>query len=341
MTPDADRKIRRVVSSNGRVWHTNAQSAADYLFNPVFMTFFILCVVLYATLVQSNEETSIPYEARLVLWIGLVMTSLIWLYLSVSASVIAYDRGLLKAIYTPLILLPLVLMNAFMEEFVLSVLNVEFRGSYVSALEYAVRNAIILIVLDIMHGRFVVPEHPRYVDPERERENAIGPALPEPEPITEPSKNTTLATSETSSMQADGPARLKATHKPENTARAVAAKTSAPTNISIAREKIDISTIVWIKSVDHYLNLQLKDRNLMLRGKLRMVVDKLGDQLGVQINRSVWVAFDAIRNVEESENGNLEVHLEDDSCYTVAKARCLIFKQNYRRFKAGNAGLAP
>lgn len=334
MNSDTEPPIRRVVSCNGRSWETNAQGAADYLFNPVFMTFFFLCVVLYATLMQPNEEAALPFMAQFILWSGLIMSALVWLFLSAWLSVAAHDRGLTKAIYTPLLLLPLVFINAFLGEFVLSVFNAAFQDDFGTKIQNIVKNIVILVAFDIMHARFVVPQHPRYVPPR----SADGPVMHSAELAVSPSIVETPTAvpivSEPSLSAAQDAENDEATQDQDDASAVDVSMGGGQQCIFVSREKIDTSEILWIKSEDHYLSFQLTDRNLMLRGKLRSVVEKLGGQPGVQINRSVWVAYSAIRNVQEQKNGNLEVYLKDETAYRVASSRRLIFKQNYERFKA-------
>jgi len=334
MKREPENKVRRVVSCSGRSWYTNAQGAADYLFNPVFMSFFFMCVMLYATLIGINAESKMPLEPRLMIWIGLVMTSLIWLFLSVVLSVIAHDRGLTKAIYMPLILLPLILINAFLEQYVLTFFNTEFVPSHVTSIEYAVRNTVIIVTLEIMHARFVAPQHPTYVVPGQSHVQPTMPSQTDTAPATADRQRMVAPASwgsETQSLDAATPegAQIK-TPAPEPKV----GREKDAGSVVIARETLDVAALVWIKSEDHYLSIQMKEQNLMLRGKLREVIDQLGDQFGVQINRSVWVAYAAIRSVEEQKNGTVEVHLEDENVYVVSKARLLMFKQNYERFKA-------
>lgn len=333
MKPNAEAPVRRVKSCNGRVWETNVTGAAEYIFNPVFMTFFVLCVILYATLMQPSEETSLPIPAQMILWGGLIMSSLVWLFGSIWLSIYAFDRGLLKAIYTPLILLPLVLINSTLAEFVLSVFNQGFQGSYGSRVESIVQNTIILVTFDIMHERFVVPQHPRFVS----SSSAIVSVGNLSEPIhtverrVTTSPPTPVANTGTPTTVAPIP---QAGSQPSAVFAADSSRPEHPKYINIARERIEACAILWIKSEDHYLNIQLKNRSLMLRGKLRTTVDELGDELGIQINRSAWVAYSAIRTVDEQTNGNVDVCLEDESIHRVASTRRLIFNQNYDRFKA-------
>ena len=310
-----------------RYWHTNAQGAADYLFNPVFMTFFILCVILYATLMQPSEETSLPVMAQIILWGGLIMTSLVWLALSAWLSVYAFDRGIVKAIYTPFILIPLVINNTVLGEFILGVFNESFQGSYGSIAENIIQNVIILAAFDVMHERFVAPQHPKYV--QRRSGNVPAEDMVRPTEPDEPSKTPVPAATDAGEvLKKDLPVQVSSSD---------AAVPEVENFITISNERIETSELLWVRSEDHYLSVHMVSQNLMVRGKLRTVVTELGDDLGAQINRSAWVAFSAIRTMDEQANGVIEVHLEDDTVHRVANSRRLFFKQNYERFKAALA----
>lgn len=337
MKPSTDAKVRRIVSCSGRSWYSNANGAGDYLFNPVFMNYFFLCVVLYATLMQPSEAAEVPFHAQLVFWGGLIFTSLAWLFLSVSASLFAFDRGMTKAIYMPLVLLPLVMINVLVGEFMLASLSHEFEWSYGGALENFVQNTIALVAFEIMHSRFVAPHHPRYLGPELPPDNQTMPSHIDTAHASADTQSTKQPTSwmvETQDLDADLP-EVGQIQGPVLQSEAV--KEEDARKIVLAHETLDVAEIVWIKSEDHYLSVQMKDQNLMLRAKLSSTVEELGDQLGLQINRSVWVAYDAIRTVDYQTNGNVELHLDGDAAFRVSKARNLIFRQNYERFKKTNA----
>lgn len=324
MASSSKPKVRRVVSCDGSAWKTDAQGAGDYLFNPVFMMFFFLIVILYATMMQPSEQTALPIPAQMILWGGLIMTSLVWLFVSVVASIVAYDRGLLNAIYTPLLLLPLVFINASMAQFTLSVFSAGYQGSYGSMVENISQNAIIIIVFDILHARFVAPQHPRYISDQSEvAYQGVSPSSIDP-----------AADASHTGAPLDVEPVAASEEAPTESPSTESNRSEPQKYIEFAREKFEASSILWVKSEDHYLSIQLKDRNIMRRGKLRTAVDELGEHLGIQINRSVWVAFSAIRLLEEQTSGNLDVHLEDESVHRVSNSRRLMFKQNYDRFKA-------
>jgi hypothetical protein len=331
--PNTDAKIRRVVSCSGHSWYTNARDAADYLFNPVYMSYFLICVVLYATLMQPSETAEVPIQAQILVWGGLIMTSLIWLFLGLSLSALAVDRGMAKAIYMPLVLLPMVALNAAAGELILSTLAEQYSRSYGDYLENVIQNAIIIATFEILHAHFVAPQHSRYVDRRQiQKQN--------PASQTQTTReNTDWQTTAGSTTRTTPPQTLNVNH-PE------AARIEGSSLLSQDKEKkdnrtivisyqtIDLADLIWIKSEDHYLSIQTKDKRFMLRGKLSLVVDELDASLGMQINRSAWVAYKAIRSVDSQEGGKAELHLEDGTNFSIAKARRLLFEQNYERAKA-------
>lgn len=334
-TPKTDAKIRRVVSCSGHSWYTNALNAADYLFNPVYMVYFVMSVVLYATMMQPKEVSQVPLVAQAIVWGGLITTSLLWLFLSLSVAALAYDRGLIKAIYMPLIILPMVCINVLSGELVLVSLSEQYQSSYGSILENFVQNTIILATFEIIHAHFVAPQHPRYVN-----HSEIQGQKPSSQTKT-PHENTSLQTVTPSPSTTTPP-------QPLNVNNSEVARVEGSSFLSKDKEKkdnrtivishqtIDAASLIWIRSEDHYLSIQTKDKRIMLRGKLSVVVDELDEALGMQINRSVWVSYKAIRSVDCQEGGKAELHLEDGTTFSIAKARRLLFEQNYERSATSN-----
>lgn len=108
----------------------------------------------------------------------------------------------------------------------------------------------------------------------------------------------------------------------------------ASNSIQIAKRLFDLSTIAFIKSEDHYLLVHHNAQNTMVRGKLREVSAKIDVAWGLQINRSIWVAYSAIVSVSEQASAPLEILLVDDSLVRVSEARRVYFKQNYEQHLA-------
>lgn len=332
-SPNGHGKVKRIVSCDGHAWYTNADNAADYIFNPTFMLYFFLCIVLYAALMEPSEAAAVPFLAQVVLWGGLITTSILGLVVGSTVSVMAYDRGLTKAIYAPAVLLPMILTNVIVAEFILSSLNEQYERAYGSFFENLIQNSIVIATFDIIHGRFVAPHHPKYLGPRKISDHGTAPSqtsrLHDSTDLqTAPRSVSEVAQTQPRASDQTEIALASATRPPSE----VPEEKNAGT-VVIARHTLDVAALVWIKSEDHYLSIQTKDKNFMLRAKLGAVVKQLGDQHGMQINRSVWISYASIRSVNARDKDMIELELEDDSIFRVSKARRLLFEQNYQRFK--------
>lgn len=316
---------RRAVSSDGSSFETSASTASEYILNHVFMIFLILCVILYASVMEPSETVELALPAHMMIWAAVFMSSMIWLLIGVWANVVLVDAGYAKFICVPVILLPMLFANVYMIEFVLVQLSATYEDAFGSKLEFYIRTGIVLICFDIIHGRFVAPQHPTYISPDLAPQSDVN-ALVSGDGAGVPAKESEQdATISETNVTSPAPDRGEPTDKPFNT---------GSLQIEIARTKINVCSILWRKSEDHYLIIQMTDRNVMLRGKLRAAVSKLGDDIGIQINRSFWVAFAAIQTVDEKPSGHIELHLEDNTVQRIASTRSLIFMHNYRRFMA-------
>jgi hypothetical protein len=316
---------RRVVSSDGSSFQTSASSASEYIFNHVFMVFLGLCIILYASVMETSETVELAVPAQMMIWAAVFMSSLIWLLISVWANIVLVDTGYAKFILVPAILLPMLVANVYMIEFVLAQFSTTYEDAFGSKLEFYIRTGIVLICLDIFHGRFVAPQHPTYISPDLAPQSDVNVSVSgDATPVTAKERKPAPTISE-ANVTPPAPDTGEPKGEPSNT---------GPMQIEIAKTKINACSILWIKSEDHYLNIQMTDRNVMLRGKLRAAVSKLGDDFGIQINRSFWVAFAAIQTVDEKPNGHIELHLEDNSVQRIASTRSLIFMHSYNRFTA-------
>ena len=325
------RKVRRVRSSDGSTWETTAQNAGEYVFTPVFMTYFVLCVLLYAMLVQPSAEMNLPRVAEFLLWSALLMSSLLWLVLSISLNVYAVDRGYVSVIFTPFILLPLIAINVYTSGFIIRQFGTGLASVYGSEAEIIFRNTVVFICFDIIHSRFVAPQHPSYVRPDQPG----GLTMNRPGPGADPTSPdpSMVGYSKTMMVQANpvstGGRNGDREDEPEN-----ASLPEKPRSVEIGKEVFDAHSVLWMKSEDHYLNVQLARKTKMIRGKFRDAVDALGEDLGVQINRSVWVAYSAIRKIEEPSNGTFAVSVSDGTSFRVASTRGIMVQRGFEQYRA-------
>lgn len=276
-------------------------------------------------MMEPSETLELAVPAQMMIWAAVFMSSLIWLLISVWVNIVLVDTGYAKFILVPAILLPLLVANVYMIEFVLAQFSTTYEDAFGSKLEFYIRTGIVLICFDIFHGRFVAPQHPTYIPPDvapQPDANALASGDGAPVEAKESEQDETLSVQ---NVTPPAPNAVEPTDKPLS---------KGPMQIEIAKTKINACSILWMKSEDHYLNIQMTDRNVMLRGKMRAAVSKLGDDFGIQINRSFWVAFAAIQTVDEKPSGHIELHLEDNTVQRIASTRSLIFMHSYGRFMA-------
>lgn len=318
---------RTVHFTGGGSFDTSATTAADYLLTPVFIRFFFICIVLYATTMQRKEELFLGFPTSILLWGSILLTSFTILILLVVLNIRLVDAGKVKSIYTPLILVPFILLVTYISEYVLKNFGVGYEPTLGKFIELAIRNTVVIMCYDILHGSFVAPQHPTYIPP-----NSPAPTTPskvgfvsEPKADVE-TQQAILGRLEDSETR-DGPT---ATAKAENVLRPL-------DMIEISGQFFNLAELISIKSEDHYLSLQLEDRALTARGRLRDAVKNIDEAYGVQINRSAWVAFEAIENIEQTASGNAEVKLKNGVNFRVSNSRKLVLVQGFERYQKLNA----
>ena len=70
----------------------------------------------------------------------------------------------------------------------------------------------------------------------------------------------------------------------------------------------------------------------MLRGELGKVVETLDETIGFRINRSVWIAYSAVKDVVEVDNRQVVVQLVTGDEERISKPRVFAFRQSYAKY---------
>lgn len=97
--------------------------------------------------------------------------------------------------------------------------------------------------------------------------------------------------------------------------------------ISIADRRYAVEEILWIRTEDHYLNVVTARGRSLLRAKLSDLQALQDGKIGMQVNRSQWVAFAAISEVVEEAGGQITLHLVTGDDASVARSRRIMFRQ--------------
>lgn len=315
-------------SADGTVYWIVSRSPVDYILHPAFLKYIVVTCVLYAVLDAGSEAPDVRGWAYLAAWAQTFIVVLLWLGICGGVIRLLFRRGLIRQVWTPLLLLPMLLLIEFTNQSSLHYLTgLPFKSMGV-LLTDVTRDMVVVLLFDFMHGQYVVARHPqaRIEDPAADdlAEFVDFPLAEAPgaEPVQ---------------PAVSSPAQFPA--PPELPALSLATKGSVPTpapmpvrsgSVRIGTETIVLSDILMIRIEDHYLGITTRTGRSLQRAKLAAIRELHDGDLGIQINRSVWVAFWAVREVQPSKNGQILLVLVNGDEEIVAKPRVYAFRQAYR-----------
>lgn len=281
-------------STLGRDFRVGGDSAAEYLLHPVFLQFALLCVALLALLDQSGGTgPSLGWQVLLI-WLATAGTALMSGILLMAVLSALPRRVVGRRRYTPLVLVPVVAV-AELVKVALSValLAGDWPPPPALVADFA-QSLTVALILDVMHALYVVPLHPLA------RTGANITPAPQSEPV--PS--------------------LPADTEPET----AVARPIVP-EITIADRRYALDEILWIRTEDHYLNVVSAKGRSLLRAKLSDLHILQDGTIGMQVNRSQWVAFAAITEIVEEAGGQITLRLVTGDDAGVARSRRIMFRQ--------------
>lgn len=317
MQDDTTVSIIRVRFSDGGTFETTASSATEYLLDSCFVRFLFLCIVLYGILMYREDVAQLDPYNQVMLWIIMFVVTAGWLVLSVGLNLFLVRRGYVCFVFTPAIIFPMVPINIFAAALVSKYLGAEYWLAFPENVGPLAQNLVAAVCFDILHGRYVAPTHPTFVRQDRRSAatHAATADLPAVMPANTQGTSVDLVDPEPVALQS-----------------VVGDSNSPEFFVYISGERLDLREIVYLQSEDHYLKIQQINTSLLLRGKMRETVKQLDHRLGIQINRSVWVAFSSIISVDENDAGYLEVTLSDDTTFKITNSRKITFLQNYKLY---------
>lgn len=240
-----------------------------------------------------------------------------WLVLSVGLNLLLVRRGVVSFVFTPAIIFPMVPINIIAAAFASKYLGAEYWLAFPENVGPFAQNLVAAVCFDILHGRYVAPTHPTFVcqDGRSDATDSTIAYVPAVMPANTQSTSVDLVAPELVAPQS------------------VVGDSNSPEFVAyISGERLDLREIVYLQSEDHYLKIQQIHTSLLLRGKMMETVKQLDHRLGIQINRSVWVAFSSIISVDENDAGYLEVTLSDDTTFKITNSRKITFLQNYKLY---------
>lgn len=286
-------------STLGTAFWVGGDSAAEYLLHPVFLQFALLSLAVLALLDPGlGAGDLIGWQVPLI-WLSVAVAGLIGAVALMAALAGLPKRMLGSRRFTPLLLLPLVALGEVVRAGMIVLLGADDWPGMPALLAGFGRMALVVLILDVMHALYVVPLHP----------------LARKEPVRVP----------------EVPDAVEEAAEPE-TAVDVAGVTTE--EVRIADRTFALDEILWIRTEDHYLNVVTAKGRSLLRAKLSELQALQDGTAGLQVNRSHWVAFAAIREVQDAAGGQILLRLVTGDDTTVARSRRIMFRQMLQAWRS-------
>lgn len=295
-------------STLGTAFWVGGDSAADYLLHPVFLQFALLCLAVLALLDQGGGLGLLVGWQVPLIWLTVAVAVFVAGLFMMSVLAMLPRRIVGRRRFTPLILLPLVALGETVRAGMLMALGAGDWPALPDLMADFARGAVVVLILDVMHTLYVVPLHP------------LARRAPPP---PRPAKAVPVETN-----AADGAAPMEPVEPTQ----------IAIPEIRIAERSFAVEDILWIRTEDHYLNVVTPKGRSLLRAKLSDLQALQDGTIGLQVNRSQWVAFSAIAEVREEAGGQLVLRLVTGDDASVARSRRIMFKQMHQAWRQRRAG---
>lgn len=325
--------LLRVRSVDGSIYVIATRTATDYVLHPEFLRFLIVNCIVYALVRGNADVPGLGGWPLLAVWTMVFAVVLLWLAISGHFLVLLQKKGVIQLVWTPAILLPLNLMIEASVQGSMYWIADQPLKPWATTLSDLTRDLMILLLLDFLHGHYVVPRHPyaRVTNP-RSAQN-----------IAKDAPELTTASTAALTLRADLPKEPRLLKEAaDSTPVSGGAAWLLPDSqqnrtVRIGSQTYCLADILLIRIEDHYLSISTRSGRTMERAKLGSIDELHNGTLGIQINRSVWVAFWAIREVQPAQNGQILLTLTNGDEELVAKPRVFAFRQAYRTATAGAA----
>lgn len=308
----------QVRAVDGTAYWILTDSPFEYFLHPVFLRWFLSTSLVYVFLDSTDQGNTLDVWAYALVFSLCSVVILLWLC-GVGALLAALARnGRIGFIYTPVLLVPMVALGELTGQAVIEAAGGIGWHSLSKTLVVIGRDTAVILLFDYLHGQFVTAAHPLA----RTHRGTADLAVPTP-----------TATAQTfeapSSLQPLPPEASQADRPP-----ALPAPDPVPPrqtgSIRVGSATLALADIVMIRTEDHYLGITTRTGKTLQRAKLSDLTELHEAGIGMQINRSVWIAFSAIATVEDAERGQVLVTLTNGEEERVAKPRVFAFRQMYR-----------
>lgn len=312
--------------------HVVTDSASEVFLHPLFLKFIFICVALSGLMDRTPwGSTSFTAPELFLLWAIIAAAMLVWYAAALFVIVLLVRRRIVRTVYTPLFIQPSLAVTHV--SFYLFVVVVHGQAPTWAELAVPIVNSIFVIALfELAFANFVAPLHPAFVV-SRSGGAPANMLQPKETPPVE-AVSAQRATLPERRLEAEAVAEVFPGGDPICTSDPSSTEEPAESepDLQIGSETLATKAIRLIRADDHYLHVTMHNRQLMIRGKLFRLVSQLDEGHGLQINRSVWIAFAHIAEIRKLTPTKLELVTETGESFMVSKYRRVAFHSAHDRW---------
>lgn len=325
-------------SIDGNVYFITCKNPIDYVLHRDFIRFVIIVCAFYALAHGDTDVPGVTGWPYVAIWTMVFSFVILWLVLSGKFTEYLIKKKYITEVWTALLLFPLNLIIEFSVQVMMYWFVDQPLKTWGVVLADLTRDFSVLLLMDLLHGHYVVAQHP-YARNSRvySSEGLDGQHNPPPN---------SLAFDQRDDQRLEpagiASAARRTSVEGHGDSKALGAQIIGEVELSTAvlrHESVKVGTDTYvlkdiqvIRIEDHYLNITTTSGRSMQRAKLSLI-DKLHTgSFGIQINRSIWVAFSAIKDVQPAKNGQILLILINGDEELVAKPRVYAFRHAFRSF---------
>jgi hypothetical protein len=311
--------------ADGRRYWAASDSLSEFILHPVFLKYAAVCVLIYGLLDRGGADTgSLQGFEIVVLWVTLGCVAIGWYALFFILVRALMRREIIKVIYTPVATLSLFMVTTALTYLIVSAFKGHVELSVAEWSKEIIRDMIVILLMDIVFSQFVAPFHPFLLQqPPSQRLASAAPVAP---PTASAGAESPVAFVSADPLPQPAPPEAMEpvlTIRPSSLSADVEQSTIDP--LRIGNEVFAVEDLIFIQSEDHYLRIVTARRRMLVRGKLADAITQLDFRHGIQINRSTWIAFAAIEDVQDDAKAGTVVTLRGGETERVALSRRIAF----------------
>lgn len=321
--------------SDGGTFNIRAAHVRDFVFDPSFLKFFTLQMFITALLLEPYGAEIQTSAHSVIIWVLTFMMCMIWLLVSSTCIKYLLFRRQIVEIHTLIVILPMIVIGQSIMRGMDYLETGQFASLGLADMVSILKTVFVAICFDIIHGRYVAPFNQAVVTPNLISNDSVSNRSQEEKLFgkSQPPISSFLGNGDP--VRANGnlqESQSKTTNSrtPAEASENVHGKITSGHPVQIGAKNFVMGSIRMIRSEEHYLRVYTDEETVLIRGKLSEAEAKLDPSLGMQINRSIWIAYRSIAALETNSRGRLEVITDQNDIISVPNSRKIALTKNFR-----------